>query len=150
MKTSKSAQSSPKLEVIKIPRPMPRPNIYMNTGPFWEGCQEKKLLIQQCPKTSKYQFFPRPASLFTGKRDTVWKEVSGNGVVYSWTNTFSAWPGHEERLPYICAYVELLEGVRILCNIFNCSSADIYIGMPVKVYWEALENNTLYPAFQPS
>ncbi|MEI7532138.1 MAG: OB-fold domain-containing protein [Betaproteobacteria bacterium] len=150
MEISKAAQTTQKPEVKKIPRPMPRPNAYMNTGPFWDGCQEKKLLIQQCPKTGKYQFFPRPGSLFSGRRDTVWKEVSGNGIIYSWTNTFSAWPGHEERIPYICAYVELSEGVRILCNIFNCSSTDIYIGMPVKLYWEELENKTFYPAFQPS
>ena len=141
-----AAKPAPK----KIPRPLPRPNLYMNTGPFWEACQQRKLVIQRCPRTGKFQFFPRPGSVFTGHRDTVWTEVSGNGVVYSWTLTNSAWPGHEDRVPYICAYVELPEGVRLLCNIFSCKPEDMRIGMPVKLYWEELEDGTLYPAFQPA
>ncbi len=142
---SQAAKPAPK----KIPRPLPRPNAYMNTQPFWDACQQRRLLLQKCPRTGRFQFFPRPGSVFTGRRDAVWTEVSGNGVVYSWTLTNSAWPGHEERVPYICALVELQEGVRLLCNIYNCKPADMRIGLPVKLYWETLENGTLYPAFQP-
>jgi len=136
--------------VKKIPRPIPTPNAYMNTAPFWEAARQRKLLIQQCPRTGRFQFFPRPGSVFTGRRDAVWTEVSGNGTLYSWTVTQSAWPGHEDRTPYVCAYVELPEGIRILCNIFNAKPEDLRIGMPLKLYWEELEDGTLYPAFQPA
>lgn len=136
--------------VKKIPRPIPTPNAYMNTAPFWEAARQRKLLIQQCPRTGRFQFFPRPGSVFTGRRDAVWTEVSGNGTLYSWTVTQSPWPGHEDRVPYVCALVELPEGVRVLCNIFNARTEDLRIGMPVKLYWEELEDGTLYPAFQPA
>ena len=45
-------------------------------------------MIQRCKVTGKYQHFPRPVSIFTGRRrDIEWSEVSGKGTVYSYTIT---------------------------------------------------------------
>jgi len=134
----------------KTPRPLPRVNHYMHTKPFWEAAKDGRLLIQYCKDTGKPQYFPRPVSLATGRRNVEWREVSGRGKVYSWTVTFSAWPGHEDRVPYVCAQVELDEGVRILANLMNCKKEDIKIGMPVKVCWEKLSEEINYPAFEPA
>lgn len=134
----------------KIPRPLPRVNVYMNTKPFWEAAREGALVIQYCRETGRPQFFPRPVSLATGKRNLEWREVSGNGKVYSWTTTYSAWPGHEDRVPYICALVELDEGVRMLVNLLNCRSNDVKIGMKVRLCWEKLADDINYPAFEPA
>jgi len=133
----------------KIPRPLPRVNAYMNTKPFWDAAKEGKLVIQYCKDTGKPQFFPRPVSLATGKRNLEWRQVSGRGKVYSWTTTYSAWPGHEDRVPYICALVELDEGVRMLVNLLNCNSEEVKIDMPVKLCWEKLSEDINYPAFEP-
>jgi uncharacterized OB-fold protein len=134
----------------KSMRPMPRPNAYMNTQPFWDGARERKLMIQFCKDTGQPQFFPRPVSMATGRKNLEWREVSGRGTVYSYTNTFNAWPGHEERVPYLCALVELEEGVRILCNLYNVKAEEVRIGMPVKVCWETLPNDMNYFAFEPA
>ncbi len=134
----------------KIPRPLPRVNVYMNTKPFWDATKEGKLVIQYCKDTGRPQFFPRPVSLATGKRNLEWREVSGRGKVYSWTTTYSAWPGHEDRVPYICALVELDEGVRMLVNLLHCKSGDVKIDMPVKLCWEKLSDDIDYPAFEPA
>ena len=111
---SEPTKAPAKPEAKKIPRPLPRPNTYMDTQPFWQAAKNGKLVIQYCKDTGKPQFFPRPVSLANGKRNLEWREVSGKGTVYSYTNTFSAWPGHEDRVPYLVALVELQEGVRIL------------------------------------
>lgn len=134
----------------KIPRPLPRVNVYMNTKPFWEAAREGALVIQYCKETGRPQFFPRSVSLATGKRNLEWREVSGNGKVYSWTTTYSAWPGHDDRVPYICALVELDEGVRMLVNLLNCEGNDVKIGMKVKLCWEKLADDVNYPAFEPA
>ena len=124
---------------------------YGFSRPFWEASRQKKLVIQYCRRTGKFQHYPRPTSIFTGRRsDIEWREVSGRGTVYSYTNTFSAWPGHEGRVPYMVALVELEEGVRMLCNLFNVKAEDVKIGMPVKLYWEKLSEDINYPAFQPA
>lgn len=137
-------------EAQKIPRPLPRVNVYMNTKPFWEAAKERKLVIQFCRETGIPQFFPRSVSLATGKRNLEWREVSGSGKVYSWTTTYSAWPGHDDRVPYICALVELDEGVRMLVNLLNCTCNDVKIGMNVRICWEKLTDDLNYPAFEPA
>lgn len=137
-------------EEKKIPRPLPKINAYMNTKPFWDAAKNGKLVLQYCKDTGKPQFFPRPVSMANGKRNLEWREVSGRGKVYSYTNTWSAWPGHEDRVPYLCALVELEEGVRMLVNLLNVKNEDVKIGMPVKVCWEKLGEEINLPAFEPA
>ena len=137
-------------EEKKIPRPLPKINAYMNTKPFWDAAKNGKLVLQYCKDTGKPQFFPRPVSMANGKRNLEWREVSGRGKVYSYTNTWSAWPGHEDRVPYLCALVELDEGVRMLVNLLNVKNEDVKIGMPVKVCWEKLNEEINLPAFEPA
>jgi hypothetical protein len=83
----------------KIPRPLPRVNVYMNTKPFWDAAKDGRLVIQYCKDTGKPQFFPRPVSLATGRRNLEWRQVSGKGKVYSFTTTYSAWPGMRSACP---------------------------------------------------
>jgi len=130
-------------------RPLPRPNSYMHTQPFWDAAREKRLVMQRCDSSGQLQHPPRPVSLVTGKRDLSWQEVAGTGTLYSWTITHSAWPGHEHRVPYICALVKLDEGPRILCNLINCQAEELKAGLKVRVAWEELGDDINYPAFEP-
>ncbi len=134
----------------KIPRPLPKVNAYMDTTPFWKAANDGKLMIQYCKDTGEPQFFPRPVSMATGKRNLEWRAVSGRGTVYTYSTTYNAWPGHEDRVPYICALVQLEEGVRILCNLLNVKPEEVKIGMPVELCWERLSDEINYPAFQPA
>ncbi|WP_424628433.1 Zn-ribbon domain-containing OB-fold protein [Bradyrhizobium sp. SYSU BS000235] len=106
-------------------------------------------MLQFCTETKRFQHFPRPVSLFTGRKTFEWREASRYGKVYSWTVTRSPWPGHEQRVPYICAYVELDEGVRFLCNLVDCDDNEIEIGMPVEVRWDRLTEEIAFPDFAP-
>ena len=130
-------------------RPSPRPNAYMHTQPFWDAAEQGHLVIQYCCATGQFQHFPRPVSLYTGRRVLEWREVSGRGTLYSWTLTLSPWPGHEGRVPYICALVDLDEGVRLLANLYHCEPAALRIGVPVRLIWERLDDQFNYPAFEP-
>ena len=134
------------------PRPFPRLNHYTDTQPFWDATKEHRLLIQYCRETGRPQWFPRSASLATGRRDLEWREVSGRGTVYSFTIARKPWPGHEDRVPYICALVELEEGVRMLANLVRVEPGDVRIGAPVRVAWETLsdgDSTVEYPVFEP-
>lgn len=139
-----------KSEPKKIVRPLPRPDIYAKTTPFWEAANQGKLMLQYCNDTAKFQWFPRSGSVHSGKRNIEWREASGTGVVYSYTVSVAPWPGHEDRGAYICAYVELPEGVRILVNLFNVTPGEVKIGMPVKLMFERLSDKFNYPAFEPA
>lgn len=134
-------------ENVKAVRPLPKIGSYIDTKEFWDGAKRGKLMLQFCTETERFQHFPRPISLFTGRKTVEWREASGYGTVYSWTVTRSPWPGHEQRVPYICAYVELDEGVRFLCNLVDCDENDIEIGMPVEVRWDRLTEEIAFPDF---
>ena len=53
-------------------------------------------------------------------------------------------------LPYVMAYVELDEGVRMLTNIVDCKPEDVKIGMPVEVTFEDATPEISIPLFKPA
>ena len=114
--------------------------------PFWQATRQKKLVIQYCKTAKKYQHFPRPVSIFTGRRrDREWKEVSGKGTVYTYSVMERANP------PYCIAYVELAEGPKMMTNIVDIDPKDVKIGMKVKVKWIQTEDNgPPMPCFAPA
>src|ERR1700744_670008 len=136
-------------ENAKSTRPLPKLGSYLDTKEFWEGAKRQKLMLQFCTETRKFQHYPRPVSVYTGRHTVEWREASGLGRVYSWTVTRSPWPGHESRVPYICAYVDFEEGVRFLCNLVDCREDEVEIGMAVEVRWDRLSEDIVYPDFAP-
>lgn len=134
------------MERSKPSRPVPAPTSH--TKPFWDGARERKLMLQYDPDTGSFQFWPRPASLRTGKANLEWRQASGKGRLYSFTTMHVAGPGFEDRVPYLVGLVELDEGVRIIANLVGVGVGEATIGMPVRVTWEPL-GDTNYYAFEP-
>lgn len=134
-------------ETTKIDRPVPRENAYTDTKPFWDGVKAGKLMIQYCTEAQKFQFFPRPVSIYTGRRTLEWREASGKGTIYAFTVVRIPGPGLEGRLPLCVATVELDEGVRMIANIIDCAPEDLAIGKRVKLGWDRLTDEQQYPAF---
>jgi uncharacterized OB-fold protein len=133
----------------KPSRPAPVPGFYIDTTAFWAGARLGKLMLQYCTVTHRFQHYPRPVSVFTSKRTLEWREASGQGTLYSWTVTRSPWPGNEARVPYICAQVDLDEGVRFLCNLVDCRDEELAIGMRMTVSWDRLSDELSFPDFKP-
>jgi uncharacterized OB-fold protein len=118
--------------------------------PFWEATRQKKLVIQYCKATGKYQHFPRPVSIFTGRRrDIEWREVSGKGTVFSYTIAHRGPPAFQGKEPYAIASVTLDVGVNLIANLINCKAEDLKVGMKVKPYWHPLDNGEHLLMFQP-
>jgi uncharacterized OB-fold protein len=130
-------------------RPLPKPNIYMETQPFWDAAKNGNFLVQFCKDTEKPQWPPRPVSIYTGKRNLEWRVATGKGKLYSWTNTLSPWSGHEDRVPYLCASVVLEEGVRVITNLVDCDPETLYEGMALTLVWEKLNEDFFFPCFAP-
>jgi hypothetical protein len=134
-------------ETKKRPRPAPTPtNI---TTEFWNGVNQHKFRLQYDPEADKYQFYPRGLSVHTGKRNLEWREVSGAGSVYSYTETHIAARGFEGEAPYLIATVELDEGVRVMSVLRNCTMEDVKIGMRVRMCWDTIDDDFEFFAFEP-
>lgn len=130
------------------PRPVPKPNVYVSTEPFWEGARNGKLVLQYCKDTGRFQHYPRPVSMYTGSRNLEWREVSGRGEIYACTTVRVSGLGLEGRVPLNVATVELDEKVRIIANILDNSPEEIKIGARVVLAWDRLDEKTPYPAFR--
>jgi uncharacterized OB-fold protein len=129
-------------------RPVPKPDVYVPTRPFWDGARAGKLMLQFCKDTQRFQHYPRPVSIYTGSRNLEWRRVSGNGRIYACTIVRVPGPGLEGRLPLSIATVELDEGVRMIANIIDGSSNAVRVGDRVVLAWDQLDGGTPYPAFK--
>ena len=106
--------------------------------PFWDALREQRLLIQQCPATGKYQWYPRAHSLHDPGAAPAWVQASGRGRVYSHTTIHR---GGVQKTPYTCVLVELDEGPLVLARWQSDAPADPHIGMPVKAGFVTLSDS---------
>jgi len=118
--------------------------------PYWDATRQKKLLIQYCKTAGKYQHFPRPVSIFTGRRrDIEWREVSGKGTVFSYTIAHRGPPLFRGAEPYAVVSVTLDVGVNVIADMVNCKAEELKVGMKVEPYWHQLGNGEHLLMFQP-
>jgi len=139
--------STPLNDTLDVTREPPKPSSY--SRPFWDATRDRKLLLQYCRGTGQYQFFPRPTSLFTGRRDLEWREVSGRGNIFTYTVAHRGpgiFHGHE---PYLIATVTLDVGVNMIANLVHCTLDQVKIGMPVLPFWMKLANGMHLLMFEP-
>jgi uncharacterized OB-fold protein len=132
----------------KYKKPVPR--IDEESKGFWEACQRHELYVQKCGACGVLRYYPR-ALCPTCLSDAVeWVLSSGRGTVYTYTVTYQNQAnGFRDELPYVLAYVELDEGVRMLSNIIGCAPEDVKIGMPVEVSFDDVTAEVTLPKFKP-
>lgn len=129
--------------------PRPKPTVTRLTEPFWQAAREKKLLLQYDPEAGKYQFWPRPVSVYTGKANLEWREVPGTGKLHSYTVSHVPARGFEDLAPYPIGAVELDEGVRVMARLVNLDPDEIEIGMRLRVCWEEIGDGVTIFCFEP-
>ncbi len=133
----------------KYPKPLPR--IDEESKGFWEGCRRHQLYVQKCRDCGAYRYYPRALCPGCLSDNTEWVLSSGRGTVYTFTVTYqNLAPGFRDSLPYVMAYVELEEGVRLLTNIVDCPPEQVKIGMPVEVVFDDVTPEVTLPKFKPA
>jgi uncharacterized OB-fold protein len=134
-------------DTLSVERAAIRPRSF--SKPYWEGTREKKLVIQYDPRTKLYQFFPRPVSIYTGRRDLEWREVSGKGEVFSYTLARRGRPPFRGHEPYLVATVTLDVGVNVVANLIHVAMDEVKIGMKVRPFWAPLPDGLNCLMFEP-
>lgn len=105
------------------------------SAPFWEGIAQQRLLLQYDAKADRYQFYPRPVSLYSGA-PLEWREASGYGKLVAFTECRSPAKGFESLGPYLVGVVKLDEGVKFFTRIVNASYDSLAIGQRMRVNWD--------------
>lgn len=131
---------------------LPVPDV--ETAEYWRATKEGKLLIKECRACGKPFFYPRVYCPRCWSKDTVWKEASGRGKVYTFTVVYqNDLPPFRDRLPYVVAIVELEEGVRMTSNVERCAPEDVRCELPVTVSFreeQRDEETVAIPVFVPA
>ena len=112
----------------------------MTLAEQWDDWQARgELRFQRCAQCRTWIHLPRVLCPECGSEELAWEPSSGTGTVYSWTRTHRAFnPTFGLAPPYVCAVVEVTEGVRVLTVLADAPDGDIEIGAPVKVSFEPI------------
>jgi uncharacterized OB-fold protein len=131
-------------------RPKPLPVITEESRPFWEGCQQGKLLLQYCSECHQYQFYPRLYCMQCSSNTLRWVEANGYGVIYSYTIIHqNKSPEFAHDTPYNVAIVQLEEGPRMLSNIVDVGATELRVDLPVTVVFDQVTDTISLPRFRP-
>ena len=77
--------------------------------------------------------------------------MSGKGSVYSFTivhRPLARW--FAEKVPLVCAVIELDEGVRMISNVEEVDPSEVHIDMKVTVMFEDVTEEITLPKFRPA
>jgi uncharacterized OB-fold protein len=119
---------------------------YIDTSPFWDGAREGRLMLQFCAETARWQAFPRPLGVITGRRSIEWRAATGRGVLASWTVDRMA-ELRVGQVPRVQALVDLEEGPRLVTWLVDANPENLRIGQALRVHWVNLPDGRTWPAF---
>ncbi|WP_249871690.1 Zn-ribbon domain-containing OB-fold protein [Oceanobacillus saliphilus] len=112
-------------------RKMAIPEMHPEHQDYWDAAAEGRLLIKYCKSCEQYHYYPRNICIFCMSDETVWKEATGTGIIYTFSIMRRAKPA-----PYAIAYVELDEGPKMMTNIVDCDLDSLEIGQKVKLVFK--------------
>ena len=133
---------------MDLVKPIPRPS--PTTRPFWDGLNERKVQIQRCDGCDSWVFYPRTRCPSCLSDQLIWREVSGQGVLYTYTLARQPTAPHfADETPQQLAVVELDEGVRMTSTLVNVEPSDIVIGMRLQPYFDQVTDAVTLLRYQP-
>lgn len=134
-----------------LPAGMPLPQPGAEDLPFWQGCRERRLMISYCADCRRFYHPPMPSCPRCASMNVGWREVSGNGTVFTYTVSHSAThPSLKGFGPYNIVVVLLddADDVRLVSNLVDVAPDELEIGMPVSVFWDVIDEHNVLPRFK--
>lgn len=126
-------------ERLKAAGVVPVPDSDGLTDPYWQAAARGELRLLACGSCGRLRHPPSERCPKCGSAEMRWQSVSGDGTVYSFIVDHRLMvPGFDE--PYVVAQINPVEAeddtLRIVANVKECEPEDVYIGMPVEVFFE--------------
>jgi uncharacterized OB-fold protein len=127
-------------------RPLPQPDD--ETAFFWEGAKAGRLMILRCDDCGTYIHLPKPACRSCGGERLSPAEVSGRGVVHSFTVSHTPLPGFDPPFAIVLVELEEQKGLRLVTNLVGVDPADVRIDTPVEVVFTPVADDVTLPLFR--
>ncbi len=124
----------------------PRPSITPDSAFFWEGLNQRRLLIRQCAQCRHLHHPPGPMCPLCHSQEWSALQACGRGTIHSFVIVHQPQlPGFTYPLPV--ALIDLEEGVRVVSNLSGIGAEQVRIGMPVEIEFNELEPGYVLYAF---
>ena len=133
-----------------MPRPVPVADEL--SKPFWDACNEHRLLVQNCTACNRMQFPPEKTCRQCKSADNLeWIETSGRGVIDEYTvmhdSRLQAW--HPDQ-PYNTAAIALRESpeIKFFSNLPGIPVDEVPVGANVEVTFVEVSPTQLIPEWR--
>lgn len=136
-----------------FPDDMPAPAASRETMPWWEAARDHHLVVQACGACRATRHPPGPICPHCRSNTVEWCELSGRGVVYTYSVVHQAFiPSLAGGGPYVVAAIELEGGggARLVSNVVDVEPSAVHIGMEVELVWEDMGPELALPRFRPA
>ena len=115
------------------------------TKPFFDACNEERLVVQNCTACDRLTHPPKPACDKCGSSSNLeWKPVSGKGKIYNYGVVHDC-PVKllQDEQPFNLAVITLEEdsGIQMYSHLKDCPVDEVPVGAPVEVIFEVTPGN---------
>jgi uncharacterized OB-fold protein len=124
------------------------PGVTDETAPFWDAARDGRLVVERCAACGSDTFPPRGMCRACRGRDLAPLEVTGRGVIYSYTVNHQRWLPDLE-VPYAIVLVEFPAhpGVRVAGRLRGIDPEDVSVGAEVEVGFDPGPGGFAIPSF---
>ena len=133
-----------------LERPAPVPNNV--SKPFWEACNQRRLVLQNCTTCKRLHYPPIARCQKCGSSDSlVWKEVQGKGHIdVYFVIRDSRIRGFRSAQPINFAVITLDEdpGINFLSNLPGTPAGEVPVGAPVELIFEQTGTGQMIPEWR--
>ena len=108
-------------------------------------------MLPRCTDCNRVHWYPRHICPFCHSMNLEWFEGSGEGTIHTYAVQYRAFGGWAEDAPFVTAYIDLLEGdrmVTVLRGVDATKPESIKIGSKVKVEFEQASDDIHIPFFR--
>lgn len=102
---------------MTIPTLVYPPRMTPFTLTFWDALREGKFLTSKCVDCAHITFPPKPICPECWGDNLEWIELSGKGILRSYTEVSAAPAMFEADVPYVLCIVDLDEGIRLVSRV---------------------------------
>lgn len=113
--------------------------------PFWDACNQDRLVLQYCGSCSRFQHPPEGECLeCSSDEELTWREIGGSGRIYSCAvihdTPIAVLQAHQ---PYNCAVIDLDDapGINMMSHLPGTPVDLVPIGAPVSLIFEVTPGN---------
>jgi uncharacterized protein len=109
------------------------------------------LYIQKCRDCGDLRFHPRALCTNCLSSNTEWVKCKGRGHIYTFTVTNqNGAAGFRDSLPYVLAWVQLDEGLKLMTNIIDCPPDQVKMDMAVEAVFDDVTPDVTLVKFRPA